>query len=109
MAKKTPAAAITTVYTFAVIDMDLLRDDVSSASGVLPALFWLSREEAQAALVLELRTRWDDDGPGADNPEAGMPPVVFTENEHDEGGLTAQVEWLGEDAEVYVYALKLGQ
>ena len=42
----------------------------------------------------------------ADDKEREMPPVVFTENPHDEGGLTAQVEWLGEDAEVYVYALK---
>lgn len=99
------------VWTYAIIDLDLIRDDTSSAGGVLPEFFWPSREAARNALEADLRQRWDDYGYDEEEQEDGttkrteMPPLVLQDNPHDEGGLHGSPEWL-DDVELYVYRMR---
>lgn len=101
--KTTPA--LTQVWTYAIIDRDLLADDLDSAEGLMPALFWLTKDAAEAALIADLQTRWTECGPGADNSEAEMPPLVLIGSYGDV--FSDDVEWAG-DVVVNVYRLTLG-
>lgn len=97
------------VWTYAIVDLDLIRDDSSSAAGVLPDYFWPSREAARNALEAHLRERWHDYG--HDENEDGtpnnkeMPALVLTDNPYDKDGLHGTPDWL-DDVELYVYRMR---
>lgn len=106
-------APITEVWTYAIIDMDLLTDDVSSASGVLPGQCYLTRDAARRALIEDLRSRWDEAQiEETIEPAEDMPEVVFREMALTPAGvsapdLTAAAEWLGDDTELLVYSMRV--
>ena len=90
-----------TIWTYAIIDWDLLTDDRETASGILPAHFWLTAEEAQAALMEELRSRFDEDiDYCGDQPGSGFEPPTF--RALDNGDRYCD-DWNG--CELQVYAL----
>lgn len=90
----------TKLWTYAVIDWDLLNDDRESATGILPGHFWTTAEEARDVLVEELRERWADEDSEDEDFEAPVFRVL------DNGDLYCE-DWSG--CELQVYALTPGK